>query len=70
MNNSKSVELRCRLCYDYRFNAPIFQKIVSCPNCGTKWRIRWFDKDTPLITGVAPSTPREIIQKISREDPL
>lgn len=67
MKTVKEVELRCRLCYDRRFLAPVFQKIVPCPQCGIKWRIRWFDEDTPLITGVAPSTPREIMEKAQKE---
>lgn len=67
MKEVKGVELRCRLCYDRRFTAPVMQKVVACPNCGTKWRIRWFDEETPLITGVIPATPKEILSKEKRE---
>lgn len=63
MEKNKGVELRCRLCYDYRFTVPVFQKVAPCPKCGTKWRIRWFDEGTPLITGVIPATPREIMER-------
>ncbi len=67
MKEVKGVELRCRLCYDRRFVAPVFQKVVPCPNCGTKWRIRWFDEETPLITGVIPATPKEILARERQE---
>ncbi|MFC1991328.1 hypothetical protein ACFLVC_01135 [Chloroflexota bacterium] len=67
MEAGKGVELRCRLCYDRRFVAPAFQKVVPCPKCGTKWRIRWFDEDTPLITGVIPATPKEIMERMRKE---
>jgi len=63
----EGVELRCRLCYDYRFFVPVFKKIMPCPKCGTKWRIRWFDEATPLITGVIPATPKEIMESMRQE---
>jgi len=48
----KEVELRCRFCHSYRFKVPVGQRIAPCPACGTRWRLRWFDEDTPVIVGV------------------
>jgi Zn finger protein HypA/HybF involved in hydrogenase expression len=47
----KELELRCRLCHQIRFKITSFQEVAECPQCGSKWRLRWFDDDTPLIIG-------------------
>ena len=50
--STKDVELRCRLCHNVRFLVPVYQEIAPCPECGTRWRLRWFDDDTPVIVSV------------------
>lgn len=56
--SSKEVELRCRLCHNIRFHVPVYQQIAPCPECGTRWHIRWFD-EIPLIVGVESWTEWE-----------
>ena len=53
------LEMRCRLCHNVRFHVSVYQQIASCPQCGTRWRLRWFDESTPVIVGVESWTDWE-----------
>lgn len=57
--SSQDIELRCRLCHNVRFQVPVYQQIAPCPECETRWRLRWFDATTPLIVGVESWTEWE-----------
>ena len=61
----KEVELRCRLCHLYRIGVQPFQKVAECPQCKTRWRLHWFDAETPLIVG--PESWAEWERKVREE---
>lgn len=43
--------LLCRLCSNQRFEVELFLKYVTCPQCGTEWKVKWLDDKTATIIG-------------------
>ncbi|MFQ5827281.1 MAG: hypothetical protein ACE5IA_07990 [Dehalococcoidia bacterium] len=58
----KETEIRCRSCHQVRFKVPSMQKFAQCPQCGQKWRLRWFDPETATI--MAPISWVEYEKKV------